>query len=113
MRGVLGRKITQFWSEILRRERQEKLGLLDYLPVVAYIMSGVSPDIPYDTRSERLAPYKEQMGRKIQQTEHTTEYVQRRIKMHLAELKKQHTELSRLVSMDDENFLQKWLAGDV
>lgn len=112
-RGVLGIKTNWFWTEVLQRERRERVEMLNYMPAVAYLMSGVDQEVPFGKRDELLQPFRKRMHDYITHDAYTTESRRRKLIQKIEELEEKKRKVDRLEAMSNKNFLDKWLAGDV
>jgi len=112
VRGVLGVKINWFWTEVVERERREKLEMLNFLPTAMYLMAGVPSGVAYEKRAENFQPFQDRMRARITQDMYTTESTRRRLHKKIDEIKARKAEMDQVVAMEDKGFLSNWLAGN-
>lgn len=109
----MGMKISRFWAEVCRRERQERLELLDYLPALLYAMAGAPPNVPADRREEFVRPYKESFRKRITQEKYTTANLRNELQQKVNELETRYHQFKKLNDMEDKSFIDDWMSGKV
>lgn len=111
--GALGKEISFFWSEVVHRERQEKLEMVQYLPAALYTMSGVGETVPFEKREKALSSFREKIEGKIRQTEYSTQARRNKLERRIKKLKEKKAQLDRLEAMSNDDFYENWLDGKV
>lgn len=109
----MGRKISEFWTEVIHRERQEKLELLNYVPAVLYAMVGAPETAEIEKREAFLKPFTKNVKKRVLQTAYTTEHLREKLQEQITTLKQRRDELRRLKAMNEDGFLEDWLSGKV
>ena len=109
----MGETISLFWTEVYKREQSEKLSVLGMLPDIIYAMSGAPEEAPMDKRFDYMKPSMERAESAINRSRYTIKHKKSKIKNKIKKLEKQRDEFERLEAMKDDNFLFKWLDGEV
>lgn len=108
--GLMGLKVNFFWTEMYERERQERLGLLHYVPSLLYLMAGVTPSFELAKRQEFLRPLTADMEGLITHDAYRTDHKRKRLHTKLRALKEEAAYIARVEGMsEDDSFVDKWL----
>lgn len=114
LRGVNGRRINYFWANYHRRKVDAKLAFLEYVPVMLYSMSGVSPDVPYEKRVAATEDVEMKAKDALFGQLNSIPVLKRKLEKQIQRLGVKVEELDRLEAMDnDDRFVSKWLTGEV